>query len=164
MINLVKEACLSFKTQFYTLSQIAELTTSIERKELRHKIWKLAAAGYITIVKSYDMTCNRRGRPNKEYWLRNTRKLIPALLPDRTNGQTGWDKMWKAVRALRRFTRDDLARICNQTPANVAFFTKRYRKLGYMRPSKESGRGVVWMLIKDPGPARPLSGKHSTHA
>ncbi len=69
--------------------------------------------------------------------------------------ENSWDKMWRAVRALRRFTRDDLIIICGQRRENVKFFTQRYRKLGYFKKLKERGRGVVWMLIKDPGPVRP---------
>ncbi len=164
MICRVKDACLSFKSQFYTLTQIVE-ASGIDRKIMRHKMWKLAKNGYVTVIKSYDMPPADRGRPYKEYWFRNTKKLIPVLpLIARTDKQNGWDIMWKAVRALRRFTRDDLSRICGQTIENVTFFTKYYRKLGYMRPSKERGRAIVWTLTKDPGPARPIGGKISAKA
>jgi hypothetical protein len=95
----------------------------------------------------------KKGRPGKEITYRNRKNLGKI---ERRTPENGWDKMWKAIRAMRRFTRYDLIAICGQSPENVAYFTKLYRKLGYIQPSKRAGRGVVWRLIKDPGPDRPI--------
>ncbi len=69
--------------------------------------------------------------------------------------ENSWDRMWKAVRALRKFTREDLAILCEQRLDNVRFFTKMYRRLGYIKPIKDKGKNITWVLIKDAGPRRP---------
>jgi len=155
MQKAVIQACLSFGTSIYTVSRIAEIT-GFDRAAARHKLWKLESAGLITRFASKEIPPDGRGRPTKEITYRNT-----ALLKTRNDAPVqrktnGWDKMWQAIRVLRRFTRSDLATICGQSIANVQFFTKEYRKLGYLRPSKKAGRNVIWMLIKDPGTKRPV--------
>jgi hypothetical protein len=161
MIKTVINACLNFGTQYYTLSQIVE-RTGFERSAVRHKLWKLESAGLLTRVKCWETPLPgfSKGRPTKEICYRNTKLLNKKASAPRNSKENGWDKMWKAIRALRRFTRNDLAIICGLSIWNVRYFTKVYRKLGYIRPSSEKGRGVVWMLIKDTGPRRPLESAH----
>jgi predicted transcriptional regulator len=157
MLKSVMRTCLSFGEKFYSLSQIAE-AMGMERKAARHRLWKLEAAGLITRVRTSE-TPVERGRPVMEICYRNTNLLTkrlsgPAELP--ASKMNGWDRMWQAVRALRRFTRSDLAQICGQSMANVKVFTTVYRQAGYLRCLGRPGaRGVTWMLAKDPGPKRP---------
>jgi len=163
MLRAIIKACLSFGTQFYTLSQIVGLT-GLKRAAVRHRLWKLESVGLLTRIKFWETPLPgfSKGRPTKEICYRNT-KLLPkkAMAMALKNGkENGWDRMWKAIRALRRFTREDLAIICEQSIDNVKCFTKTYRKLGYIKPLHERGRNVIWVLVKDPGPRRPLKVGH----
>ncbi len=155
----VRAACRNFGTGLYSFSQLHALTGG-SKKDLRARMRKLTVTGEVTLMASYEVEPYKKGRPSKEYKYRNTKKLAPAPLTAPVDKQNGWDKMWRAARALRRFTRDDLVKICTQDINNVKFFTRYYRKLGYMQPSKDCGRPVIWTLIKDPGPARPIGGHH----
>ena len=163
MMQTVINACLNFGTRYYTISQIVE-ATGFRRAAVRHRLWKLESAGFLKKVscRKIPLPNFSRGKPLKEVCYRNA-KLQP--LKEKTKGprplkENGWDKMWKTLRALRRFTRNDLAIICEQSIHNVRYFTKVYRKLGYIRPLSERGRNVVWMLIKDTGPKRPFESAH----
>ena len=157
MLKAVMRACFSFGEKFYSLSQIVE-ATGMERKATRHRLRKLETAGLITRVRTSE-TPAQRGRPVMEISYRNTNLLAkrldgPAGRPVST--LNGWDRMWQAVRVLRRFTRTDLAQICGQSIPNVKVFTTAYRQAGYLRCLGRPGtRNVTWMLVKDPGPKRP---------
>lgn len=67
---------------------------------------------------------------------------------------SGREKLWRAIRVLRRFTRTDLAITTGQSMGSVTDYTKRLRRAGYIRPEGR-GRSTVWNLVKDPGPKRP---------
>ncbi len=157
MLRDIIKACLSFGTQYYTLSQIVE-ATGAERSAIRHKLWKLESASLLTRVKCWETPLPgfSKGRPTKEICYRSTKLLNKKAHANRNQKENGWDRMWKAMRALRRFTREDLAIICEQSIDNVRYFTKVYRKLGYIKPLRERGRSVLWTLIKDAGPNRPI--------
>jgi len=158
MLKAIIKACLSFGTRYYTLSQVVKLT-GFERKAVRHKLWKLESAGLLTRVscRKIPLPNFSKGKPMKEICYRNKfQSLREKTKPPRTIKANGWDRAWKAIRALRQFTREDLAILSEQSIHNVRYFTKRYRKLGYIKPLRESGRNVLWVLIKDAGPKRPL--------
>jgi len=164
MLKTVMRACLSFGERFYSLSQIAE-AAAMERKETRHRLWKLEAAGLITRFRSQEIPTDR-GRPVKEIYYRSTSLLAKRFHKGNERPATkmnGWDRMWQALRVLRRFTRSDLAQICEQNAANVKCFTTVYRQAGYLRClGKPGSRNVMWILVTDPGPKRP-SYKGETH-
>lgn len=157
MLREIMKVCLSFGTQYYTLSQIVGVI-DFERKVARHKLWKLETAGLLTRVKCWETPLPgfSKGRPTKEICYRNTKLLSEKFKAPRNQKENGWDRLWKVIRALRRFTREDLAIISEQSIENVRYFTKTYRKLGYIRPLRERGRNIQWILIKDPGPRRPI--------
>lgn len=152
----VMKACNDFGTNFYTLSGIAKIL-ELDRKIARHKLGKLERAGLIRRVKEQESMLPNlsKGRPVKEIFYRN-KKGLPKKLTERFQQKdNAWDRMWKAARMLRHFTRNDLAIICNANIENVRYFTKAYTKAGYLRTSQGRGREKTWLLIKDPGPQRP---------
>lgn len=157
MLKAVMRACLSFDERFFSLSQIAE-ATGMERKEARRRLWKLETAGLITRFSSQEIPAER-GRPTKEIYYRSTSLLAKRFhegVKRPASKMNGWDRMWQALRVLRRFTRSDLAQICGQSMANVTYFTKAYRQAGYLRCLGKAGsRNVMWTLVKDTGPKRP---------
>jgi hypothetical protein len=149
----VIEACKSFGTSIYTVSQVAERAGK-DRPRVRHVLWRLEKEGMIVrFAEREGHPTFKKGCPGKEITYRNTKNLGRI---ERKTAENGWDRMWKAIRVMRRFTRYDLIAICGQSPENVAYFTKLYRKSGYIQPSRRGGRGVVWTLVKDPGPDRPI--------
>jgi len=145
-------ACKTFGTQIYTISQIAGIT-GIARPKVRYILRNLETKKVIIRFAEKTQHSSKKGRPWKEITYRNTKNLG---IVERHTAENGWDVMWKAVRILRRFTRSDLAAICGQAITNVIAFTKRYCKSGHIRPNKKDGREVLWILIKDPGPKRPI--------
>ncbi|MBP7527559.1 MAG: hypothetical protein KA801_06535 [Syntrophorhabdaceae bacterium] len=157
MLRTVMRACLSFGERFYSLSQIIE-ATGMERKPVRARLWKLETAGLITRSRSREIIAVR-GRPTKEVYYRSTSLLAKRFNdPARysVSSMNGWDRMWQAIRALRRFTRSDLAQICEQSMANAKVFTTAYRQAGYLRCLATKGaHNALWILVKDPGPKRP---------
>jgi hypothetical protein len=160
MLKAIIRECLKFKNCFYALSRIVE-ATGLERQMVRHKLWKLEAAGLITRFKDYEKPLPgfSKGRPKKEIYYRNTKLLKKRIYASSAN-QNGWDKMWRTTRALKRFTRNDLAIICDQNIENVRCFTKTYRKLGFIQATRKGGRDVLWVFVKYPGSLRPLAGKN----
>jgi hypothetical protein len=157
MLTVIIKACLSFGTRYYTLSQIVKIT-DMERAAVRHKLWKLESTGLLTRIKCWETPLPgfSKCRPTKVICYRNTKLLSKKANTPKNHKENGWDRMWKAIRALRRFTREDLAIICEQNIENVRYFTKRYRKFGYIRPLRERGRNVLWVLTRDAGSRRPL--------
>jgi DNA-binding Lrp family transcriptional regulator len=157
MMQTIIKACLSFGTQYYTLSQVVD-ATGLQRETVRHRLWKLESAGLITRIKYWESPLPgfSNGRPTKNICYRSTQRLFEKANAPKAHKYNSWDAMWKTIRALRKFTRSDLQIICSQGLSNVQAFTKTYRKLGYIKPLREKGRNILWMLIKDPGPRRPL--------
>lgn len=155
------KTCITFGTRFYSLAQVVDLT-GLNRKYCRKKVWKLEASGLVRRIRSRNVPLPNfsRGRPHKEIIYQNTPKLLRSR-DSRSAGNNGWDKMWQAVRVLRSFTRNELAAVCSQSISNVQFFTKRYRKLGYIKPTRDKGRNVIWVLTKNAGSLRPLWNDHA---
>lgn len=80
----------------------------------------------------------------------------PVLVAPRPKRVTVRDRMWRLIRARRRFTRRELSRLSGSTLGSCEDFTKLLEKAGYLRilPGRD-GHQKVYMLVKDPGPARP---------
>jgi len=158
MLKSVMRACLSFGDEDYTITQIIEVS-GMERHEIKPRLRLLQNAGLISKTNT-RWAPTEGGRPLKEIWYRNTELLAASLKPrikPLNAPSNSWDKMWKVVRALRRFTRNDLAVICEQSLGNVQRFTIRYRQHGYLRCLGKAGtKNPIWILLKDPGPLRPL--------
>jgi len=157
MLAEIRKACLSFGTNYYTLSQVT-LHTLIARDLVLHRLGKLERAGLITRVKCWETPLPgfSKGRPTKESCYRNTKLLKQKVETDPPRKPNSWDKMWKTIRVLRRFTHSDLVIICQQDIENVRYFVKRYRQLGYIRQFGKRGKEKTWTLTKSVGPQRPL--------
>jgi hypothetical protein len=157
MMKEIVDACLSFGTKYYTLSQVV-LATCIGRSIVRHNLWKLENIGFITRIKCWETPLPgfSKGRPTKEICYRNTKLLKHKPLLTSERKENTWDTMWKTIRVLRKFTHTDLVTICGQDLNNVRFFVRRYRDLGYIRKQGKRDRETLWILIRDAGPLRPL--------
>lgn len=65
------------------------------------------------------------------------------------------DRMWRLIRARRRFTRRELQRLSGSTISSCESFTQMLANEGYLRVTGKTGAQYVYLLIKDPGPTRP---------
>jgi hypothetical protein len=77
------------------------------------------------------------------------------------------NRMWKVIRYKGIFELADLIKLANVKRETARSFIKTLRKGGFINPSKPTGRGVFWTLVKDPGPRRPYVGdqvKRKTHS
>ena len=65
------------------------------------------------------------------------------------------DKMWKAIRAKRRFTRGNLVVLTSCSRGSSESFTLHLERGKFIRRTGKEGIEILWLLIKDPGPKRP---------
>lgn len=65
------------------------------------------------------------------------------------------DKMWRLIRARRRFTRSELIRLSGAKLGSCEDYTKMLVRDGYLKVIGKDGHSQVYMLVKDPGPKRP---------
>ncbi len=149
----VCEAILGQGKKWYTLSFLVEQCGG-NREAVRVAVNRLVKGGLIAVVKaSWPGGGNLvertyKTKDHKALGERAGKRQAPQRLK-----AGGWDKLWKQVRVLRRFSKDDLIDVSGLTPQNVTSFLYAYRKAGYL---KSPGRaGGSWRLVKDPGPARP---------
>jgi DNA-binding IclR family transcriptional regulator len=68
------------------------------------------------------------------------------------------NRMWTTIRYKGTFELSDLIKLANVKRETARSFIKTFRKGGFISPSKPTGRGVFWTLIKDVGPRRPYIG------
>ena len=67
------------------------------------------------------------------------------------------DKMWRIIRARRRFTRLELMRLTGCKEGSATDYTNLLNHHGYLRMIGKDGHQKVFMLVKDPGPKRPVT-------
>jgi len=144
------EACRRRKKRVYRLSNIVNAVGSVHRKTIRTVINRMTSEGLMETVREYY----RDGLKERE--LRNLDiRGIEAMLAPRRRSNTAWDRLWKAARILRDFTKSDLAEVAGATAANTQSFLYAYKLTGHFRSSRDSERQVSWKLINDSGPKRP---------
>jgi hypothetical protein len=121
------------------------------------------------LVQRFDLIPNPgessplRGRPKKRViYLVSCKQRLEARVSPKLKEDTAQDRMWRAIRAKSQvdgfFTRIDLIVLAEVSSEMAKWFTKMLRRAGIIQPSRNSGRGVKWRLIKDPGPKRPHVG------
>ena len=67
------------------------------------------------------------------------------------------DRMWKLVRAMRRFTVAEIMRLSGASEGAATDFVNLLAAYGYVRMIGKDGHRHVYMLIKDPGVKRPAT-------
>lgn len=104
-----------------------------------------------------------RGRPKKNvaYQVRNKKKFKERIAP-RLKEDTAQDRIWRIIRAKNQtdgyFTMTDIVTLAGVSLWIARWFSKMLNRMGIIRPSRNTGPGVEWILIKDPGPCRPYIG------
>lgn len=87
-------------------------------------------------------------------WKIIEKPILEEFLPKPTR-DTVRDKMWRLIRARRRFTRRELMRLSGASLGSCEDFTQLLKRDGYLRVTGKDSRQQVYMLVKDPGPKRP---------
>ncbi len=68
--------------------------------------------------------------------------------------ETAQARLWRAMRILRRFSRDDLRATCDAGRMCVHDYIAALMKAGYLR-KVSPGRPFVYLLTRDTGPKPP---------
>lgn len=150
---------LSEKNGLFSAKQISE-ETGVPFKESEMVLDRLCREGLLEKYRFESLLAPvGRGRPKARiiYQVANKQQLQSRLAP-RQKEDTAQDRMWMVIRYLRTFSRSDLIRLAEAKFETAKFFTKMLRRAGYIKPSREHGRGIEWSLVKDPGPRRPYVG------
>jgi len=97
------------------------------------------------------------GKPLRNPTWRIIEKPILKEFIPRPKRITVRDRMWRIIRARRRFTRRELRRLAEATIGSCEDFTQLLAKSGYLRVIGKDSHEQVYMLVKDPGPVRPVT-------
>lgn len=81
---------------------------------------------------------------------------LAAIAKRRPKRRTVCDRIWQLIRARRRFTKKEIQRLASVGIDSVDKYTKLLEQNGYLRVTGRDGRQTVYLLIKDPGPTRPV--------
>ncbi len=122
---------------------------------------RLVREGYLEEIEDSKIPpghgkCGRDRR--NPVWKKVERKPLDSR-PDRPKPQkrNKRDRIWKAIRMKRRFTRSELEIVCRQvTRSSIDEYTKLLVRQGYLRSVGLDGHEKVFLLIKNPGPRRPI--------
>jgi hypothetical protein len=153
IIRDVTKACLD-RNGIFSLSSIVA-ASGHERVKVRRAMEKLEREGHVVRVAESEtpLPGPTRGRPIKEsrYAARSSLKARLADMECVVQKETALDRIWRAIRQLRRFTRHGLMVTADASPENVRAYTMKLRRAGYVKLIDRD----TWTLIKDPGPKRP---------
>ncbi len=137
------------------LAEVVE-ATGLPRRPVLRVLDKLTREGYLREVAD-DPEPPRRGecgppRRNPTWRIVGDVTARPGPKPHR---DTLRDKMYRIIRARRRFTRTDLMVLTGASQGSAEIYTVILERHGIIRRIGKRGGEIVWMLVKDPGPNRP---------
>lgn len=126
------------------------------RKPVLRVMDRLAREGYVTEVADDKIKpgWGEFGRRRRNPTWRIDKK--PTYAPPVPKRLTVRDKMWRIIRARRRFTRRELMRLAASSTSSATDFTQLLHRHGYLRITGKDNKQHVYLLIKDPGPQRPI--------
>jgi len=160
MLKQVIETILGFQG-FFDNDSIVEATGN-DRKEVKWRLDRLEREKLITRIRTNGTKPqggSNPGRPTKDIIYtakKNALKKRLAKMTAKQKRDTAWDKMWRTIRIIRKFTRGDLVQLTGAADQNVKDFTGLLIRDGYIKQvSLEGKRPETLMLCKDPGPQRP---------
>ena len=144
------------KNQFFSLDQAIK-RSGVDREGVRRALERLCRDGLVRKIEFLAKEPTwKKGRPQVRIIYRVTnRKALEERIEPKLKEDTAQDRMWKVMRYMGVFSRGDLIQIAQVSEEHVRWFTKMLHRAGFIRPSKKTGPGVIWRLIKDVGPKRP---------
>lgn len=129
------------------------------RKPVLRVMDRLVKEGYLVEIEDNKIPpkygeCGRDRR--NPTWKIIKNPLVDDFVP-RPERNTDRDKMWRVIRAKRRFTKVELGRIaCVEHDSCESYVCLlSYHKI--LRKLAKDGRRQVYMLVKDSGPKRPVT-------
>jgi hypothetical protein len=128
------------------------------RKPVLRVMDRLVREGYLEEIEDDAIPPARGecGPPRRNPSWRIISKPLLEIAQRQPKKKTLRDRLWLLVRARRRFTRRELQRLSGVSMASSDNFTKLLFKNGYVREIGKDAGEKVYMLIKDPGPTRPI--------
>lgn len=140
----------------FTLAKAAEATGHTRRQVLR-ALDRLVREGYVEELSDDPVKPDPHvGGPalrNPTWQVTGEKSLAERTSPKPRN--THRDRMWRIMRMRRQFTRTDLERLATTDRWNTELYTRMLERSGVIRRVGKQGREWLFLLVKDPGPARP---------
>lgn len=128
------------------------------RKPVLRVMDRLVKEGYLEEIENNEipLRLGEFGPARRNPTWRIITKPLLAIAQRQPKKRTLRDRLWLLVRARRRFTRTELHRLSGVSMASSDGFTKLLLKNGYLRQIGKNEGEHVYLLIKDPGPTRPI--------
>ena len=141
-----------------TLSQVIE-GADRPRKPVLRVMDRLVREGYLfeTEDNKIPPRLGESGRARRNPTWRIIKKPKLETFVPRPSRNTLRDRMWRIIRARRRITTGDLARLSGANANTVNEYTRLLVNCGYLRIIGRDNRQNVYHLVKDPGPVRPVT-------
>lgn len=145
-----------YRRNTVTLAQVIE-GAERPRKPVLRVMDRLAREGYLEEIEDNKIppAYGETGRERRNPTWRIIARPLPEIARPRPKRRTSRDRIWQLIRARRRFTRVELARISGVSPASCEDYVKLLARDGYLRETGKDGNRKVYLLVKDPGPTRP---------
>ncbi len=162
-IVIIGNAILKQKDNFFSIDRIVK-DTGLERLQVLKYLEELSRDGIIKRARKCERCWQEREKIQDSLLMifRADKKKLAARIAPKLKNDTVMDKMWSVIRNKSKvdgcFTIRDLLCLAEAKRENARTFLKMLRRGGFIIPSKQSGVGVEWRLIKDPGPRRPYVG------
>lgn len=157
MLKQIIEIIMKYRG-FFSLDQVVS-GSGWDRAEVKHRLDRLEAEGLIKRQRETPgRNIKRPGGPVPKDLLYIKRKGLVLRLAKMTATQrkdTGWDKIWRAIRAMRRFTIADLVQLTDCKEDSCRDFIGLLKREKFVRAVNEKSKPITWVMCKDPGPQRP---------
>lgn len=128
------------------------------RKPVLRVMDRLVREGYLEEIEDNKIApmFGEVGCPRRNPSWRIVTKPLLEIAQRKPKRRTLRDKLWSLIRARRRFTRSELHRLSGVSKSSSDEYTKLLSRAGYLREIGKDGSEKVFVLIKDPGPTRPM--------
>ena len=144
------------KKKKVTLGQVMD-GADRPRKPVLRVMDRLVKEGYLKEIEDNKITpCYPEfGIPRRNPTWKILSKPVD-INPRSPKRRTHRDKIWSVIRARRFFTAKELARISGCKAGTTENYIRFLKAHGYLRETGKDGHAIVYQLIKDPGPKRPI--------
>jgi hypothetical protein len=166
VLEPVIQFLLDYKRKTVTLTQVMD-GAERPRKPVLRVMDRLVREGYLEEIEDNKIPprlgeCGRDRR--NPTWKIITKPLLDIARPC-PQKRTVRDRIWQLIRSRRRVTRAEIKRLASASLGSVEDFTQLLERDGYLRVIGKDGHQKVYLLVKDPGPTRPVlkENKEATH-
>lgn len=157
VLEPVVQFLMDYRGKSVTLPQVIE-GAERPRKPVLRVMDRLVKEGYLEEIENNEISLRlgEFGPARRNPTWRIITKPLLEIAQRQPKARTMRDRLWALARARRRFTRTELHRLSGVSMASSDNFTKLLFKNGYVREIGKSDGEKVYLLIKDPGPTRPI--------